>query len=132
MSLTNLPPAAIGLACMLVAAPAFADEMKAVPSGVNRQIDFFASVNPDCTSVGTPTVRLVDGPSRGTITTDKGRDFMVFPRSNVRHVCNRRRLSGLKLFYKSQSGFLGVDHVRVLILSASGTGREATYAIDVR
>jgi hypothetical protein len=120
------------LLLLIAAGPAAADEMKTVPSGANQQIDFFASVNPDCSSIGRPTVRLVEGPSKGTVTTDKGRDFMAFPQSNVRHMCNRRRVAGTKLFYKSQPGFLGLDRVRILILSGSGTGREATYAIQVR
>ncbi len=117
---------------LLSAAPTLADEAKAVPSGVNQQIDFFASVNPDCSPAGIPTVRLIDGPSTGVITTDKGRDFLAFPRGNVRHLCNRKRVSGVKLFYKSQAHFIGTDHVRILILSGSGTEREATYNIGVR
>ena len=44
---------------------------RTVPSGINQRIDFLASVNPDCTSIGLPTVRLVEGPSNGVVTTDK-------------------------------------------------------------
>ena len=123
-----------GVAALLlaVAAPALADERKAVPTGVNQQIDFFANVNPDCSPGGTPTVRLIEGPDAGVITTDKGRDFLPFPRGNVRHLCNRRRLAGLKLFYRSKPGFIGNDRVRVLILSGGGTEREAVYDIGVR
>ena len=112
--------------------PALADETRIVPSGANQQIDFFASVNPDCSSPGLPTVRLIDGPQAGTITTDKGRDFMAFPRGNIRSACNKRRLVGLKMFYRAPKGFMGMDHVRILVISASGTGREASYAIQAR
>ena len=73
-----------------------ADLVRTVPSGKNQRIDFFASVNPDCSTIGLPTVRLVDGPSDGVITTDKAKDFMSFPRSNVRFKCNGRRVAGLK------------------------------------
>ena len=117
---------------VLLSGPALADEARAVPSGVNQQIDFFASVNPDCSPAGMPTVRLLDGPSAGLITTDKARDFLAFPRGNVRHVCNRKRVAGVKLFYRSKPGYVGTDRVRILILSGSGTEREAIYAIGVR
>ena len=109
-----------------------ADQVRTVPSGKNQRIDFFASVNPDCSSIGMPTVRLVEGPSNGVITTDKARDFMAFPRSNVRFKCNAKRLSGLKLFYQSTTEFFGIDRVRLIVISASGGEREATYVIQVK
>ena len=120
------------LAAAALCGPALADETRIVPSGTNQQIDFFASVNPDCSSPGLPVVRLVDGPQAGTITTDKGRDFMAFARGNPRSSCNKRRVAGVKMFYRSPKGFMGTDHVRILVISASGTGREATYAIQAR
>ncbi len=130
------PSRALLVSALLIAAapfaPALADETRIVPSGLNQQIDFFASVNPDCSSPGLPTVRLIDGPQAGTITTDRGRDFMAFPHGNVRAACNKRRVAGLKMFYRSPKGFMGTDRVRILVISASGTGREATYSIQAR
>jgi hypothetical protein len=125
---TLLPAAAF----VLLTGAAQADETRIVPSGSNQQIDFFASVNPDCSSPGLPTVRLVDGPNQGTITTDKARDFLPFAPGNVRAACNRKRVAGVKLFYRSAKGFMGTDHVRILIISAAGTGREARYDIQSR
>lgn len=130
MRLPRSIPALLSLA--MLAGPALADETRFVPSGVNQQIDFFASVSPDCSSPGLPVVRLIDGPYRGLITTDKGRDFLPFPASNVRHACNRKRVAGTKLFYKSPPHLIGTDHVRLLILSGAGAGREAAYDIQVR
>ena len=109
-----------------------ADQARTVPSGRNQRIDFFASVNPDCSSIGLPTVRLVEGPSNGVVTTDKARDFMSFPKSNIRSKCNGKRVAGLKLFYQSTTEFFGVDRVRLLVISASGGEREATYVIQVK
>lgn len=124
------------LTCLALAAlsiaPAQAAETRIVPSGVNQQIDFFASVNPDCSTPGLPTVRLIDGPQAGMITTDKARDFMTFPRGNPRSACNKKRVAGVKMFYRSPKGFMGTDHVRILVISASGSGREADYAIQAR
>lgn len=111
---------------------AWADEQRIVPTGTNQQIDFLASVNPDCSSPGLPTVRLVAGPDKGTVTTEKARDFKPFPRGNVRSACNGRRVTGLRVFYRSAKDFIGTDHVQILVISANGTGREARYAIQAR
>jgi hypothetical protein len=113
-------------------APALADEVRSVPSGVNRQIDFLASINPDCSSIGLATVRLIEGPAHGVLTTDKGRDYKPFAAPNPRHACNGRRVAGLKVFYQSESGFFGTDRIHILIVAASGTEREETYEIRVR
>ena len=57
---------------------------------------------------------------------------MPFPKTNVRSKCNGRRVAGLQLFYQSTTEFLGVDRVRLLVISASGGEREATYLIQVK
>ena len=120
------------LALLAGAAPAWADTSKTVPSGRTQQIDFFASLHPDCSPTGTPTVRLIDGPFKGLITTENGRDFMAFAKPNPRARCNSHRVAGVKLLYRSADNFIGSDKVRILILSGSGAGREATYDIQVR
>lgn len=124
----------LSLALLLVASGSAqaADQVRTVPTGQNRRIDFFASVNPDCSSDGLPTVRLVEGPTNGVVTTDKARDFMPFAKANIRSKCNGRRVAGLKLFYQSTTEFLGVDRVRLIVISASGGEREATYLIQVK
>lgn len=123
---------ALALGCaVLLPATALADTAKAVPSGTTQQIDFFASLHPDCSATGTPVVRLIDGPSKGLITTEGGRDFLPFAKGNVRSRCNSRRVSGIKMFYRSADNFIGSDRVRIMILS-DGTAREAIYTIQVR
>ena len=109
-----------------------ADIFRTVPSGKNHRIDFLASVNPDCSSIGIPTVRLIEGPDNGVVTTDKARDFLPFPKANIRSRCNGRRVAGLKISYQSTTEFFGVDRVRLLVISASGGEREATYVIQVK
>ena len=121
--------------CLLLLLPSGAqagEEVRTVPSGKNQRIDFLASVNPDCSSPGIPTVRLIEGPSDGVLTTDKALDFKAFPRTNLRARCNAKRVRGLKLLYQSTTEFFGTDRVRLLVISASGGEREATYLIKVR
>ena len=47
------------------------EEVRTVPCGRNQTVDFLASVNPGCSSPGIPTVRRIEGPSNGVVTTDK-------------------------------------------------------------
>lgn len=63
------------------------------------------------------------------MTTNKARDFMAFPKSNIRARCNGKRVAGLKLFYQSTTEYFGVDRVQLLVISVSGGEREATYVI---
>ncbi|MGI3899212.1 MAG: hypothetical protein ACRYGP_32830 [Janthinobacterium lividum] len=120
------------LLLLLTASAQAGDEVRTVPSGKNQRIDFLASVNPDCSSPGIPTVRLIEGPTNGVLTTDRAMDFKPFPSSNVRSRCNAKRVKGLKLLYQSTTEYFGTDRVRLLVISASGGEREATYAINVR
>lgn len=126
------PLRSLSLLLLLTTGAQAADEVRTVPSGKNQRIDFLASVNPDCSSPGVPTVRLLEGPGNGVLTTDKAMDFKAFPRSNLRARCNRKRVRGLKLFYQSATEFFGTDRVRLLVITASGDEREATYLIKVR
>lgn len=125
------------LRCLLVllvtaTAARAAEIARTVPSGKNQRIDVLASVNPDCSAIGIPTVRLVEGPDHGVVTTDRAKDFLPFPKTNIRSRCNGRRVMGLKLFCQSTTEFFGADRVRLLVISASGGEREAVYAIQVK
>lgn len=65
--------------------------------------------HPRLYSIGMPTVRLFEGPDNGVVTTDKAKDFLPFPQTNIRSKCNGRRVTGLQLFYQSATEFFGVD-----------------------
>lgn len=77
-------------------------------SGRPVKIAFVFSVNPDCSSQAV-TPRIVQPPGHGTLTFVKTRDFAYFGGTNPRAVCNRQRVSGLRVEYRSQNGFLGED-----------------------
>ena len=66
------------------------------------------------------------------MTTDKAQDFVPFPESNICSKCNDRRVPGPKFSSQSTMEFLGIDHVRLLGMSALGGEREATYQVQVK
>ncbi len=101
-------------------------------SGKQIKLGFFGSANPDCSSAGDPTVRVTQTPEHGRVSTPAARDFPTFSQSNVRSVCNTRRLPGRVAWYTSQRGFVGTDQVVLEVFYTSGVMRRYHYAIEVR
>src|SRR4051794_6852527 len=94
------------LAFSTVAAQAqFANRIAA--SGKQIKLGFFATVNPDCSSTGDPTVRITQAPEHGRVSIPAGRDFPIFSEPNPRTVCNTRRVQGRIASYVSERGFVG-------------------------
>jgi hypothetical protein len=100
-------------------------------SGRPLKLSFFATVNPDCSSVGQTTIRLTRAPEHGRVSVTQTMDFPNFAPSNVRFACNRRRVAGATINYVSQRGFVGTDSVQAEVISASGNLRQQSYTINV-
>jgi hypothetical protein len=117
---------------LMSATAAQAQSTKYAVSGRLVTLNFYNSTNPDCTSVGRPTIRIVRSPDHGRVTVVQTTGFPSFPRSNIRSECNRRRVAGATLNYVSQRGFVGTDYVQAEIIFASGNYRQVSYFINVR
>ena len=122
----------IALALFSATAAQGQSAIKYAVSGRPLKLSFFGTTNPDCSSVGRPTIRLIGAPEHGRATVTQTTDFPSFPSSNLRSVCNQRRVAGTALYYVSQRGFFGMDHVEVEIIFASGSLRQQSYTINVR
>jgi hypothetical protein len=51
-----------------------------VVSGERQRIDFISVLNPDCSSAGYVTVRVIAPPAHGELTTEKGIDYPTYPK----------------------------------------------------
>jgi hypothetical protein len=105
---------------------------KAALSGQPQRIDYFYSVNPDCSSVGTTTIREVTPPKNGTITFTSGENYPDFKVGNIRYACNSKKVPVTNLVYQSNQGFTGTDTIKVEVLFPSGDYRTSEYMINVR
>ena len=123
---------AMAIALMSATAAQAQYSTKYAVSGQPLKLAFFNSTNPDCSSVGPPTIRIVRAPEHGRVTVVQTTGFPNFPSSNIRSECNRRRVRGATINYVSQRGFVGTDQVQVEIIFASGNLRQASYTINVR
>ena len=105
---------------------------RAAASGVPLKLYFAASTNPDCTAAGHPTIKLVSAPQHGHTRISATRDFVTFRESNVRSVCNTRRVAGTAAHYVSQRGYVGPDQTTIEVIWPSGRLVHVTYDISVR
>jgi hypothetical protein len=97
------PPAAFAPA-VPSAAGALRTTLRTVASGERQKIGFYYHLNPDCTSSGNMTVRIITPPAHGEVTTDRGLDYTNFPKENQRYQCNLNQSPGSNVYYKSKSG----------------------------
>ena len=104
-------------------------------TGVSDQklrLDFLYSLNPDCTSMGFATVRVIEPPKHGRIIVENGTGFPSFPQNNPRFECNKSRSDGVTVSYEPEPGFVGSDSFDVDAIFASGSSGKRHYAIDVK
>jgi len=93
--------------------PASAPATVTVVSGERQRIDFISVLNPDCSSAGYVTVRVIAPPAHGELTIEKGIDYPTYPKDNQRYQCNLKKVPLVNVYYRSISGYLGVDTVTI-------------------
>jgi hypothetical protein len=113
-------------------APRTIEIRRTIAADHELRLDFLSSINPDCTSIGFATVRVVEPPKHGRITIENGTGFTTFPASNPRAECNKRRSEGVAVTYAPGPGFIGTDSVDLETIFASGDLRKQHYAIEIR
>jgi hypothetical protein len=121
----------VSIVALLLSA-ASAQAQRHVVNGQSIQLGFFSSTNPDCTPRGYPVINITQQPQHGRVRTTRGNDFVRFPESNVRSVCNRRRVPGVGIYYTAERGYAGYDMVGAEVIFPSGNYRRGSYNINVR
>jgi hypothetical protein len=96
------------------------------------RVAFLYDLNPDCSVIGTPTVRIVEQPKSGKVAVENGTGFPNFPASNIRSKCNSDRAEGTVLSYMPNPGYAGSDSVLVDIIYPDGNAIKRRYAIEVK
>ena len=89
-------------------------------------------LNPDCSVIGIPTVRIVESSKNGNVTFEKGSGFPNYPADNLRSKCNGSAADGQVIFYMPEPGYVGSDSVTVEIIYPDGAARTRRYAIEVK
>jgi hypothetical protein len=89
-------------------------------------------LNPDCSVIGIPTVRILESSKNGNVTLEKGTGFPNYPANNSRSKCNGNAADGEVIFYMPQPGYVGADAVMVEIIYPDGAASTRRYAIEVK
>ena len=103
-----------------------------VSSGVLTKLDYFYSLNPECSSLGMPEIVLTAAPQNGTFQARAGHDYPKFSTDSNYHVCNSKLVPAAQFFYQSNAGYVGQDTVSVGLTFPDGGKREMTYKITVQ
>jgi hypothetical protein len=93
---------------------------------------FLYDINPDCTVIGIPAVRVLEQPKSGKVTVENGTGFPTFPANNVRSKCNGSRSDGAIISYTPNPGYTGADSITVDVIYPDGNESKRHFAIEVR
>ena len=105
---------------------------RTIASGTKQRMGFYASVNPDCSASGDINIRVTKQPEHGTTEIVAATSFPSFARENIRYRCNRHKVRGQQVNYKSAEKYIGTDTLELLVLFPGGFAREVHVNIDVR
>jgi hypothetical protein len=103
-----------------------------VAAGHQVRVNWAISLNPDCTPDGQIVVRMTQPPQHGRVTIRNGRAFPNYPSSNIRNVCNTRRVPAVESYYRPEPGYTGFDSVSFETIFPGGSYRQNTANIQVR
>jgi hypothetical protein len=106
--------------------------LRFVASGRKMRLDFLYSIQPDCSSAGQTTVRILEKPQHGTLTVENGQEFTNFPKENQRYECNVRRSDGTVVFFDPEPEFFGKDSVALDVIYPLGQLSKRHYSIEVK
>lgn len=101
-------------------------------AGLPLRLGHFANLNPDCSPIGEPDVRVSKPPDHGAVTVRAGEGYTNFVASNPRNHCNYRPTPGVNATYTAQPGYTGPDAVDLDIIYPNGQERQFVYSLNVK
>lgn len=121
-----------GIACVALAGCNTTSSTKAVTSGQTIRVNYYSTLNADCTSMGQTVVRVVDGPASGRISVTQTVGNSTFRQGNQRYHCNAMKTPGTLVTYTPNPGFKGTDRVTLDAIFANGMNLSKSYNIVVK
>ncbi len=109
-----------------------APQIRGAESGKRQLFASFAAVNPDCTTMGYPILKVVKPPDHGQIWIEQGTVFPNYDKDNVRSVCNGKAAPATVVYYQSDADFTGSDTVAFDRIGVAGAFGHHAYIINVR
>ena len=88
-------------------------------------------LNPDCSPAGVVSFRLLASPVHGTAAIEQGLYYPEFPAGSIRAGCDLQERVGIALSYTPAPGFVGADHLTLLVIRPDGTELIIDYSVSV-
>jgi hypothetical protein len=101
-------------------------------TGKPLRLAHFANLNPDCSPIGEPDVRVTKTPDHGVVAVGVGEGYTNFVPANPRNHCNVRATPGVNAVYTSSRGYTGPDTVALDVIFPTGEERQFSYSLNVK
>jgi hypothetical protein len=103
-----------------------------VVSGERTRVGITFHLNPDCTSAGKITVRLLEAPKNGTVEILTERTYADYEKTDPKFKCNEQLSEMPAFYYTSREGFKGRDRFSIEIFYPNANYRKRVFNVDVR
>lgn len=105
---------------------------KSVLAGQTLTVAHSISLNPDCTSRGFATLRIVQPPAHGVANIVTRNDYPSFYGKNPRAECDKQKHPGRFVDYVPENGFVGQDFLIVEHIGLTGEDKMLRITITVK
>ena len=88
-------------------------------------------INPDCTVLAVPDVKVLQPPAHGKLSIEKA---ATFPKSKGETYlkCNNRKVTGRITYYTPNSGFIGKDRMKLRVSYINGVLDDGDITVNVK
>jgi hypothetical protein len=107
-------------------------EQVAARSGEYAELDFFYSLNPDCSSKGEPHVSLTGAPRNGGLFMAPTARHPKFARGSPFYKCNAKLVPSIQLYYKSNKDYVGDDALSVELTFPDAEKVKVHFDVNVK
>ncbi len=102
-------------------------------AGIPLRLGHFADLNPDCSQIAEPVVRVAKPADRGVVVVRAGEGYTSsFVQANPRSHCNYRSTAGVNATYTAERGYTGPDTLALDIIFPTGEERQFAYDLNVK
>lgn len=112
--------------------PSHNPPLKVAVNGKPLKVDYYYSLNPDCSSRGATTPRITEAPRHGTVEFREALDFPFFKRDSEQAHCNSKRVPVTSVVYTPSAGYTGPDSFQVYLVFASGNPHVVNYKVEAQ
>ncbi len=105
---------------------------KAVPMNGQIMLNYWTSINPDCTASGPINVSIIEQPRHGRVTVSQTRVYPNYSSANLRSRCNAKRVPAVQAIYKPDANYLGSDSAAFRAIFRTGTQWNSHYKLEVK